>query len=653
MIPDATRKQRLTDIQKWLADFKEDGHKDSLARAVQLMVEEPDFVRHAKANPELSKGAKDAADLTKFAWAYLMDLLYRRDVVAASMILWDRETFCAEPYCAQLVWNALMSKRMIMVLGGGGVGKTFNTSAYFLLQYILDPQWTKFQVASASQEHLLGNLFSDIGRLHSSASMPLPGKHDTKSIAIDKKSAQGIFTLTLPGGSVGKSKIKGAHTKARPIHPLFGRRSRVFCLIDEGQEAPQNIFEEIANRFSTVMGDDVEHIKFVICANPRDIFSRLGRAAQPSGGWEKITRDHDQWQSRSGWTVISIDQTKTENIREKRDVFPGLATYTGYKNLLADCDDDPEHPRMYSLCYGKFPQHGSSFSIIKQRYLLASEGEWIFAGSVTPIAGCDPAYTGDRPAFISGRAGMAIGWFGDDGVQHKLEQQKMVIQIDSAVILPHGDTQELADQCMTRLKDLGVAPEQFGIDQTGRGLGTADNCRHQWAQKVRPLNNDGQLAAVCGIEYAKSPTETKIATEDTKMASEQYDRIATELWYAAAKYFELDVVRIGKGVPIELYSELAARRGEMQPGLGRKLTVEGKDVYKKRTGGKSPDLADAALVMIHAARMSVPGLMPKAKDTKIEAPKRSLFSEPAFGQAFGAADIQGMPSAEVCDMVRD
>ena len=68
----------------------------------------------------------------------------------------------------------------------------------------------------------------------------------------------------------------------------------------------------------------------------------------------------------------------------------------------------------------------------------------------------------------------------------------------------------------------------------------------------------------------------------------------------------------------------------------------------------SPDLADATLIMIHVARITTPGLIPKAKDTPAAKPVRQVPAWSGFGQQFGAATIVGMRGpGELQDMLRD
>lgn len=618
IIPDPTIKAVLRRINKLLLDYKENETFKSLAEAVELILLDANFKATIPANKSLPKNYDTPGDLMKLAWAYLYHFLSLRDYVSASMILWDKETFDFEPGCVQLIWGALFRERMIAIIGGSAQGKTYSPSAYMVMEWLLDPEWTRIQIASASEDHLKKNLFADVVRLHEGAALPLPGNVDSDGIAINKKNAQGIFTLVLPGGPNAKAKIKGAHTKPRPMHPIFKRRSRVFMIVDEGQEVPQNIFQDIPNRFATARDGDVEHIKFVVCANPKEPFSAFGKACRPPGGFQSIPMEQDTWKSDEGWYVVSLNAMKHENVIQRKIVFPGFVSYEGVQVLLKGrCHGDDQHPDMYTLVYGRFPPQGSLSSIIHRSHLSASEGDWVFDSNTENAAGFDVAYTGDLPALTTGRTGRAIAWIGYDGVRHELETPRMAVQIDVTGEIPRGDTQDMSDEICSRLRQLNVRPERYGHDKTGNGIGTHDIIRRQWQRKVGTGGLPEDAAApICGVNYAESPTEVKIADEDTETPKEMFGIIADELWYAGAKLFECDCVRIGRGVPISTLDELGSRLGSSQRGKGRKRSVESKTAYKARTGKGSPDKADSLLLMLHVARLSTTGLIPKAKDTK-------------------------------------
>lgn len=652
-MPSEVRKADLRFIHRRLSDYTLNGNVDALGKAVARMLSDPEFRAHVAQNPPLQKPVSTPADLLRMAWGFVYMFLYQRDYVAAALILWGPSTFTPEPRAAQLMWNALFNHSLINVMGSASVGKTFSPSAWCLLDWVLDPEWTRVQVVSNSEDHVKKNLFGDMVRLHGEAALTLPGKVDSESISLDKKRAFGIFVLTIPGGPSSRGKLKGAKIKNRPFHPLFGENSRLRVILDEAQEIAANVWDEVPNLLASV-DNSIEHIKILAAANPKDEWSRYGQNCKPIGGWEKLADSAEEWESETGWWVISINAMKTENVMQRKTVFPRMITYEGVQKIIrTQAGGNDQSPICFTFIYGRFPKTGLLATVIKSEHLRRAEKEWIFNGPTRALESGDPAFTGDDATVASGRVGRAIGWTDYEGNRFDLPTPQVKIQVDAVNVLVRGDTQDLADEYMGRCKTLGVRPQGFGIDKTGVGLGTHDLIRRQWKQKVGETDLDGDIANIVGINYAQSPTETKICEEDSQTPKEMYDRIATELYFAASKLLEFDCVAFGRGVDAKTFEELAARRGGMQVGLGKKLTLESKDAYKARTGENSPDRADCITILLHVARITTPGLIPKAKDTPDAVQERGLIPWGGFSQAFGAADIVGMPSAETCDLMKD
>jgi len=657
IIPDKARRTELRFIHQHLFLYRETENPDALVKALERMLKDRAFKRYIANNASLQRPIQSKDDMMAMAWAYVYSLLYARDYVAAALVLWGPKTFTPEPRAAQLMWGALFSKNLINVMGCGSVGKTFTPSAWCVLDWLLDPEWTRIEVASNSQDHVEKNLFADIVRLHTEAVLPLPGNVDSESISLDKKRGMGIFVLVIPGGPKSRGKLKGAKIKNRPSHPLFGDNSRLRILLDEAQEIPANIFDETPNLLSSV-DDSVEHIKIMAAANPKDEWSRYGLNCKPLGGWDAISDEQEEWESETGWHVISINAMRTENVMAKKTIFPRMITYEGVQKIIrSQAGGNDQHPNVYTYVYGRFPKTGVQTTIINSNHLRRAEGDWIFDGPTIPIAGSDPAFTGDLPAMTIGRVGRAIGWVDYKGEKHELPEPAVKIQADGTMILPHGDTQDVADENMARCKQLSIKAENFGIDKTGTGRGVHDVIRRQWKDKVAPLaETDDGSAPIVGVEYAASPSEVKIADEDTQTPKELYDRTATELWMAGAKLFEYDIIRIGRGVDQKTSEELAGRRGGMKVGIGKKQSVEAKDAYKGRTGETSPDRADSFLIMLHVARMRVPSLVPRAKDTRdLPAAPRETGGWEGFDIAFGGSNMSGLDDdvQHVADLMKD
>ena len=658
IIPTPERENKLKQIHDLLDVHRKDDDMDALLEAVSLMIEDKDFAEEIAQNDEFKGGLKTGDQMKRVPWAYLFHFLYQRDYVSAAIILWGPEIFNTKPHCVQLIWKYLFESRMICIIGGGGQSKTMGPSAFFLLEWLLDPEWTRLQVASASEDHLKKNLYADIVRLHDDSAIPLPGANESESISINKRRGMGIFTLVLPGGPNSRGKLKGAHTKPRPKHALFGDRSRVFTILDEGQEVPQNIFAEIPNRFSGAEPNDVDHIKFVLSANPKEKFSEFGKLCCPIGGWDNWDPEAETWISEQGWRIIRLNAEKHENVVAKRKIFNGFVTYEGVKNWLQRCEYDTEHPDYWTYVKGMFPPAGTQATIIRAENLTKSQGEWIFDGATTMIAAHDPAFTGDRPMFGCGRVGKAVAWKTLSGQRRELPSPRMAVQIDDVSILPRGDTQDLAIENMTRCKDLGVKPQNYGIDKTGNGIGVHDVIRRQWYQKVMGTTEE-TAAPIQGIGYGESPTEVKICEEDTETPKQMFDKMCAELWYAASKLIEFDCVRFGRTIDQETYAELSSRQGGSRPGLGRKRGVEPKDAYKRRTGRPSPDKADTVTMILHVARISISGLIPRAPATpenpqqeRIRPIPDEVTLEVSYGMT-GMDGVDGFGEMKSLDMTRD
>jgi hypothetical protein len=242
-----------------------------------------------------------------------------------------------------------------------------------------------------------------------------------------------------------------------------------------------------------------------------------------------------------------------------------------------------------------------------------------------------------------GRVGRAVGWIDYQGNKFDLPEPAIKVQADATSILPHGDTQDVADSNMDRAKQLSMKPENFGIDKTGTGRGVHDVIRRQWAAKVgKTPDGDDSAAPILGVEYAATASTVKIADEDTATPEELFDRVATELWMAGAKLFEYDVIALGRGIDAKTCDELAGRRGGMKVGIGKKQTVEPKEAYKARTGENSPDRADSLLIMAHVARMRTPNLIPRAPDTEAVVVSRLPQPWDGFDTAFSGSTMKGM-----------
>lgn len=646
-------KKQLVIINSCLAEGRDNGPVEKLIEAANLMAAFPGFAEFLANNREkVPPQPWRRRELQAVHFLFLMSLLYRRDYEAAATLLWGPETFTCEPRFVKLIWGAITKKRLINVLGCASAGKTYAPAARFLLEWILDPEWTLVRVMSTKEDHCRRNLFGDMQRLYSGSVIQLPGKAEADAIATEsgKRGGQGIFMIVIPRGPDAGGTIKGSKVKPRPAHPLFGTSSRTFLLIDEAQEVPENAFTEVGNLFSSMEEDDIDHTKIIMSANPKEVLSEYGKRCEPLpelGGWSAVqTRDSemDEWESTYGWHCVRLNALKCENVVQGKTVYPRFITANGVRMKIRDVGGDPDHPLIWSEVNGMFPPSGSMAAVIQKHWVDRARKEWIFESATQTVAAEDVALSGDLPTLSCGRIGRAVAYRDYEGNRHELPEPRWALQADVVGVLPRtNDSQLLADETMSRLQPLGVKPHLFAIDRTGVGQGTHDIIRHQWREKVDGVK-DGTVVSICGIHYSEKPTELPICAEDSKTPRDLYDTVIAEMWYATAKFLEYDFLAIGKNVDDFTIYELVNRLGGSPVGKGKLKTVESKDLFKLRNGGKSCDRADAFVEMVHCARLAVPELRPKAPDTTIAPPPRDIppaqgglvFGEPkSWSEDFG------------------
>lgn len=157
--------------------------------------------------------------------------------------------------------------------------------------------------------------------------------------------------------------------------------------------------------------------------------------------------------------------------------------------------------------------------------------------------------------------GADIARFGDDRtVFYKREG----FQVIDKVVLAKKDTQEVA----IRLAEFAQG-NKIVIDDTGVGGGVTD--------KLRSIGCN-----VVAVNFGGSPLDKK-----------KYPDIISEMWFNLGGLID----QIGLPNDSELLAELSGRHYKYTADERRK--VESKEEYKKRSGRRSPDLADALILCFY------------------------------------------------------
>ena len=533
-------------------------------------------------------------------------------------LLWPAATFSAEPQSVQLMWGAIKETSQMMVMGAASVGKSFSLGVWLYLDWLRDPENTNVKVVGPSEDHLEKNLFSHLVNLHQTAAVPSPGNCIRLGITLDAhKRDAGIYGVVVPIGKKAPAKLQGIKVKPRAKpHPTLGRMTRLRIMLEEAEDIPVGIWEDVSNILSNT--DGVEQFKIFAAFNPKDQNGACGVRCEPmEGGWGTFDLDSSfRWKSRRGWDVVRLDGMQVENVKENRMIYPGLQTRAGLDRIIANAGGF-NTKGYYTFARGAFPKEGADLVIIPTSLIADIQGEYVFLES-RPVAGVDIALEGDDNAIMTvGRYGLASGWrrrptkeHPDGEVVHFRSEsgqrlQKHVIQIDQQFRLPKAETLTMARRIRETCERAGVDPEWLCVDRTVNGAGVHDYLKATWGP-------------VKGINPSFSASEIKILNEDTELPVDLYERLVTELWYAARKFIEHNLVKISPTVPTErLFHELTTR--QFNTSARGKIKVEAKSEYKSR-GNKSPDFADSFTILLHGVRLTVGGPVGTADNTTSDGP---------------------------------
>ena len=246
---------------------------------------------------------------------------------------------------------------------------------------------------------------------------------------------------------------------------------------------------------------------------------------------------YDQFAEPNGlWRLMTVNCEDLPHLRE----------YCEEK--LQECGDDRDHDEYLIRVRGEFPK-GDDTGVIQIAHVLEATRRSIIPSPNEPIIwGLDVARFGaDRSALAKRQGG------------------KVLEPITSWTNL---DLMQLCGRVVAEYQETTQRPEEILVDAIGMGAGVVDRLR-ELDLPVRGIN----------------------VSETSSMAA-LYHRLRDELWFKCAEWFAGRMCEI----PDQklLISELASPKFKYNS--SGKRQVEAKDDTKKRTGRRSPDLADALVL---------------------------------------------------------
>lgn len=549
------------------------------------------LLRYCVTNPPKESIKLSTHECEYLIWRYIQRLLDLDQYQAAAIVCWGPDLFTPEPHCTRLVWDGLKGHSKNLIMGGGSLSKSYSGAVYFGLDFLRDPEWTCIKVMSVTRQHAVTNVFAHLKNLLANVIVPVPNiSVKSESVRVNNDDKQGIHLTSIPMGDDGKGRLRGFHPVPRPTpHPRFGRLSRIALILDEAEEIPEGVWEDVNNVLLTEETDN-SHVKVFAATNPKDRNSKFGSLSEPQNGWSSVDIDRDEtWQSSRGWNVIRLDGAKCENVEQKRVVFPGLQTWEGFERLLKLGTDNPEY---FTMARGWFPESSASVVIINEPMFERAKGIYVFSGPTTTAGGVDMAFDGnDSVVYTVARFGMSTGWTDIRGDFHRFKEERRVVQIEQQITLEKKDTLEQSKSIIRLSRDLGVKPAWLTVDRTGNGTGVHDALQSMFGPDV------------FGVMFSWSATDTRILDDDSETCSERYHDIVTEMAFAIRKFMETDTLKLNPGINWNNLSKETVTRRYSQVGRGF-LRIESKKDFKKRNSGVSPDRFDSLLLAVHGIRMN-------------------------------------------------
>lgn len=558
----------------------------------------------------------DEKTAKSIAMQFVQSLLEKDHFEAAATILWGPQVYDWRPKSAQDTWRCLFDYDKLLVQGAGAMGKTFNAAAWFLLDWMRDPEYTCIKVVSLTEQHAQRNVFAAIKTFYRTALVKPEYKGESdlvKSIQVNDDDKNGIHLVAIPKGDAGTGTLRGFHPSPRvKPHPKYGSMSRTHVVLDEAEEIPPGCWEGLQNILSAADTESSKgRIKIFGASNPKDRTSEFGKRCEPIGGWLRVDCEEDfEWESREGWHILRLDAARCENVTNRKIVFPGFQSYEGFMAYEAR----GRTAEYYTMARGFFPQEGVTMAIITPAMMDNAMGVVRFIGPVVPLCAFDLALEGkDQVVCSYGRFGLSDGFTPMDGKFREFKSPKTVLQLDSQINFPKKPTLEQAQAIINFCKQMRIGPNWLCVDRTGNGAGIHDALVSLFGSEAM------------GVNYSWAASDTHVLGDDSQRANELYSGVVTELIFGLAKYLEFEFLKISPSFRTEELVRQAISRRYKQIGQGL-VRVESKGDFIKRTRQNSPDQLDSLSLLVYLMRQRGGAIATMTEQKKQETYEKRLPS---------------------------
>jgi hypothetical protein len=475
----------------------------------------------------------------------------------------------------------LCREEYVGLAGCGSSGKTDLSAMWAIVNYSCAPAWTLTFVTSTTLKDARLRIWGSILE-YWRAAPGLPGVivESAGQIRYDDGRGNNPFS-----DRVGIHLIAGEKKfEKEKIGKMIGmKQKRVFLIADELPELTEAILHAAYDNMSLN-----PYFQMVASGNPKSYYDPFGLFCEPAEGWGSITVDDKKWRTKRG-VVVHFDALHSPNWLAQEDIYPIISV----KKIQDALDNsDPNSVGFWRMFRGFWCPTGSEQNIYSEADMIRfKSGDKPIWGTEAPIkvSALDPGFTngGDRSAVY-------LAFYGRD------VDGRMVIWFYKRVILEEDVTKKDVPrnyQIVQKWKELcekeDILPYHAAFDSTN--IPFADIVAKEWDSKVLP------------VAFGGAPSDMRVSAFSDEVGTDKYCNRVSELWFAGHEFlrnFQL------KGVDSELAKELTSRSYETRKaGDNLKMLVESKVDMKLRIS-KSPDLADAAMIVVDLCRTrlgAIPG----------------------------------------------
>jgi len=505
----------------------------------------------------------------------------------AIRILFPEQTVHGSPLYVWHDWierrvDAWCNNRFLTAWGPAASAKSTDFGMIALVDWYAAPAETTTIICSTTLTMLHRRIWGEVVRFHQLYKNEGLGQYVKSKTCIVLNPDQfeqeiekaGIFGFAVQQGSVKEARdnIIGQHNR------------RIRLLIDEAQHPALEVaFDARANLMK-----GCQDFKLVAFGNPDSRLDPLGRYSEPLAGWDSITPDSESWKTKYGECHF-FDGMKS----------PGMKDPKKYHFLIGaqdfeDTEEDQgyDSPDYWQFCRGYVRPEGSSLQIISEsfavKHKMLSGPEWVRDYEMG--AGFDPSYSsgGDRRVVVPFRVGMST-W----GRMIVAFLEPVQINVEVSKLEEKTFSRQLAEKAIEVCNQYGVPKHKFGMDTTGAQTVLADFIDEIWT-------NPGRIYR---CEFGGSASDLPASEKNRDPAKDVYANRVTELWFNMVSFGRANQIRDLPLVALKQFTmrNLVSSADKLVRTVKRQ--IEPKKIMKSRTGGKSPDEADACCVCLDVARV--------------------------------------------------